>query len=142
MKRDITEFVFRCLTCQQVKLEHQKLSALLQPLLILEWKWKRVTMDFVTGLPRTSAGYNSIWVIMDQLTKFTHFLPVKTTYSMARYARLYIKRIMCLYGVPISIVSDKGPQFTSRFWKKLQEGLGNRLHFSMAFHPQIDGQSK
>src|SRR5262249_18941617 len=142
MKRDIAEFVSRCLTCQQVKLEHQKPSGLLQPLPIPEWKWERVTMDFVTGLPRTSAHFDSIWVIVDRLTKSAHFLPVKTTYSVARYARLYIERIVCLHGVPISIVSNRGPQFTSRFWKKLQEGLGTILDFSTAFHPQTDGQSK
>src|SRR5262249_25627994 len=99
-------------------------------------------MDFVTGLPRTSTGFDSIWVIVDRLTKSAHFLPVKTTYSVAKYAKLYIERIVCLHGLPVSIVSDRGPQFTSRFWKKLQEGLGTRLDFSTAFHPQTDGQSE
>ena len=142
MKKDVAEFVSKCLTCQQVKLEHQKPSGLLQPLPIPEWKWENITMDFVTGLPRTSAGYDSIWVIVDRMTKSAHFLPMKTTFSIAKYARVYIERIVSLHGIPVSIVSDRGPQFTSRFWRKLQEELGTRLDFSTAFHPQTDGQSE
>ena len=92
-------------------------------------------MNFVVGLPRTSVGYDSIWVIVDCLTKSTHFLPVKTTYGATRLARLYIDRIVCLHGVPVSIVSDRGPQFTS-------QELGTRLDFSTVFHPQTDGQSE
>src|SRR5262249_55019614 len=122
--------------------EHQKLFGLLQPLPILKWKWERVTMNFMTGLPRMSVSYYSIWVIVDRLMKFAHFLPVKTTYSVAKYARLYIERIVCLHGVSVSIVSDRGPQFISRFWKKLQEGLGTRLAFSIAFYPQTNKQSE
>ena len=94
----------------------------------------------MTRLPRTSAGYDSIWVIVDRMTKSAHFLPVKTTFSVARYARVYIERIVSLHGIPVSIVSDRGPQFTSRFWRKLHEELGTRLDFSTAFHPQTDGQ--
>ena len=109
MKKDVAEFVSKCLTCQQVKLEHQKPSGLLQPLPIPEWKWENITMDFVTGLPRTSAGYDSIWVIVDRMTKSAHFLHVKTTFSVARYARVYIERIVSLHGIPVSIVSDRGP---------------------------------
>ena len=78
--------------------------------------------------------YDSIWVIIDRLTKSAHFLPVKTTYGAARLAKLYIERIVCLYGVLISIVSGRGPQFTSWFWRKLQEELGTRLDFSTALH--------
>jgi len=99
-------------------------------------------MNFVTGLPQTTRGYDSIWVIVDRLTKLAHFLPAKTTYSVAQYARLYIREIVRLHGVPASIISDRGPQFTSRFWRKLQEALGTQLNFSTAFHPQKDGQSE
>ena len=142
LKRDVAEFVASCLTCQQVKVEHQSLTGLLQELSIPEWKWDRVTMDFVVGLPRTRKGYDSIWVIVDRLTKSAHFLPVHTTYTVAQYAQLYIQHIVSLHGVPTSIVSDRGPQFTSRFWQKLQEALGTQLDFSTAFHPQTDGQSE
>ena len=77
MKRDVADFVSKCLTCQQVKLEHQRSSGLLQQLPIPEWKWDMISMDFISGLPRTSSGYDAIWVIVDRLTKTTHFLPIK-----------------------------------------------------------------
>ena len=80
-------------------------------------------MDFIVGLPRTLAGYDSIWVIVDRLTKVAHFIPVRTNYTGAKLAELYMTRIVCLHGVPKKIVSDRGSQFTSRFWKKLHESL-------------------
>ena len=99
-------------------------------------------MDFVVGLPRLRDGYDSIQMIVDRLTKLAHFLPVKATYSIAKLAKLYVNHIVCLHGVPVSIVSDRGSVFTSRFWKKLQEAMGTRLDFSTTFHPQTDGQSE
>ncbi|EOX99963.1 Uncharacterized protein TCM_009073 [Theobroma cacao] len=142
LKRDVAKFVSKCLVCQQVKAEHQKPARLLQPLPVPEWKWEHIAMDFVTGLPRTSGGYDSIWIVVDRLTKSAHFLSVKTTYGAAQYARVYVDEIVRLHGIPISIVSDRGAQFTSRFWGKLQEALGTKLDFSTAFHPQTDGQSE
>ncbi|KZV54294.1 hypothetical protein F511_31650 [Dorcoceras hygrometricum] len=134
MKRDIARFVSECLTCQLVKAEHQRPAGLLKPLSIPEW--------FVAGLPKTVEGYNSIWVIIDILTKSSHFLPVKTTYDVSRYVNLYVKKIVRLHGVPVSIVSDRDPKFTSAFWKSLHRSLGTKLTFSIAFHPQTDGQSE
>ncbi|XP_075515465.1 uncharacterized protein LOC142550112 [Primulina tabacum] len=93
----------------QVKIEHQRPAGLLQSLPIPQWKWEHITMDFVTGLPRTQKGFNSIWVIVDRLTKSSHFLPVKTTYSMNQYAEAYIQEIVRLHGIPVSIVSDRDP---------------------------------
>ena len=93
-------------------------------------------MDFVVGLPRTRAGFDAIWVIVDRLTKSAHFLPVRTKFSLDRLANLYINEIVRLHGVPVTIVSDRDPRFTSRFWPKLQNALGTTLHFSTAFHPQ------
>ncbi|EOX93994.1 DNA/RNA polymerases superfamily protein [Theobroma cacao] len=142
MKRDIAKFVAKCLTCQQIKAEHQKSSGTLQPLPIPEWKWEHVTMDFVLGLPRTQSGKDAIWVIVDRLTKSAHFLAIHSTYSIERLARLYIDEVVRLHGVPISIVSDRDPRFTSRFWPKFQEALGTKLRFSTSFHPQTDGQSE
>ncbi|KAL5836129.1 hypothetical protein ACOSQ4_015626 [Xanthoceras sorbifolium] len=142
MKKEVIEFVNRCLTCQQVKAEHQVPSGLLQPIAIPEWKWDRITMDFVTGLPLTRSKHDAVWVIVDRLTKSAHFLPVRTDYSLDRLAELYIREIVRLHGVPVSIISDRDPRFTSRFWKKFQEALGTRLSFSTAFHPQTDGQSE
>jgi len=142
MKKDIANFVSSCLTCQQVKAEHQRPAGLLQEIQIPEWKWERVTMDFVVGLPRTLRGYDSVWVIVDRLTKSAHFLPVKTTYGGVKYAQIFMNEIVRLHGVPISIISDRGSQFTSRFWRSFQEDLGTRADLSTAFHPQTDGQSE
>ena len=97
-------------------------------------------MDFVTGLPRTRRQHDSIWVIVDRLTKSTHFLPVSNDDSLDKLAKLYVEEIVRLHGVPISIVSDRDPRFTSRFWYSLQDAMGTRLHFSTTFHPQTDGQ--
>ena len=93
-------------------------------------------------MPRTRSGYDSIWVVVDHLTKVAHFIPVKTTYTSAKLAKIYMTRIVCLHGVPRSIVSDRGTQFTSKFWNQLHQTLGNRLEFSTTFHPQTDGQTE
>ncbi|KAK3129330.1 hypothetical protein QOZ80_6BG0477810 [Eleusine coracana subsp. coracana] len=142
MKRDVADYVAVCDTCQRVKAEHQRPAGLLQPLKIPEWKWEQVGMDFIVGLPRTQSGYDSIWVIVDRLTKVAHFIPVKTTYSGAKLAELYMSRIVCLHGVPMKIVSDRGSLFTSRFWEKVHESLGTKLNFSSVYHPQTDGQTE
>ena len=99
-------------------------------------------MDFVHGLPRSSEGHTGVWVIVDRLTKSAHFLPIPGKIPVSRLARLYVKEIVRLHGVPVSIVSDRDSQFTSEFWKALQRAMGTRLHFSTAFHPQTDGQSE
>jgi hypothetical protein len=140
MKRDIVEYVSLCDTCQRVKAEYQRPTGLLQPLKIPEWKWEEIGMDFIVGLPRTQAGYDSIWVIVDNLTKVAQFIPVKTTYSGAKLVELYMSRIVCLHGVPKKIVSDRGSQFTSKFWDKLHVSIDTKLNFSSAYHPQTDGQ--
>ncbi|GJW19459.1 putative reverse transcriptase domain-containing protein [Tanacetum coccineum] len=106
------------------------------------WKWEGIAMDFVTKLPRTSSGHDTIWVIVDRLTKSAHFLPMREDYKMERLARLYLNEIVARHGVPISIISDRDSRFTSRFWQSLQEALGTRLDMSMAYHPQTDGQSE
>ncbi|WVZ63251.1 hypothetical protein U9M48_012896 [Paspalum notatum var. saurae] len=142
MKRPVAEYVAVCDTCQRVKAKHQRPAGLLQPLKVPEWKWEEITMDFVVGLPRTQKGYNSIWVVVDRLTKVAHFIPVNTTYSGARLAELYISRIVCLHGVPKKIISDRGSQFTSRFWEQLHDSLDTKLRFSTAYHPQTDGQTE
>ena len=92
-------------------------------------------MDFVVGLPLTGRKHDSVWVIVDRLTKSAHFLLVRTDYSFDKLAELYIKKIVWLQGIPISIISDRDPRFISRFWRKLLEALGTRLNFSTAFHP-------
>ncbi|KAL0549645.1 hypothetical protein IC582_014132 [Cucumis melo] len=142
MKREVAEFVSRCLVCQQVKAPRQKPAGLLQPLSIPEWKWENVSMDFITGLPRTLRGFTVIWVVVDRLTKSAHFVPGKSTYTASKWAQLYMSEIVRLHGVPVSIVSDRDARFTSKFWKGLQTAMGTRLDFSTAFHPQTDGQTE
>ncbi|GJU15295.1 reverse transcriptase domain-containing protein [Tanacetum coccineum] len=106
------------------------------------WKWEGIAMDFVTKLPRTSSGHDTIWVIVDRLTKSAHFLPMRKVYKMERLARFYLNEIVARHGVPISIISDRDSRFTSRFWQSMQEVLGTRLDMSTAYHPQTDGQSE
>ncbi|KAI3523729.1 hypothetical protein L1887_02080 [Cichorium endivia] len=142
MKKDIGEYVGKCLTCSKVKAEYQKPSGLLQQPEIPEWKWEQISMDFVTKLPRTARGHDSIWVIVDRLTKSAHFLPVREDFKMDKLARIYIDEIVARHGVPISIISDRDSRFTSWFWKSLQKALGTRLDLSTAYHPQTDGQSE
>ena len=99
-------------------------------------------MYFITKLPRTSSNHDSIWVIVDRLTKSAHFLPIREDYTMDRLAKIYIKEIVTRHGVPISIISDRDSRFTSRFWQSMQKALGTRLDMSTAYHPQTDGQTE
>ena len=140
MKRHVGDFVRRCLMCQQIKAEHQKPAGLLQPLEVAEWKWEHITMDFVTHLPRTQQKHDTVWVIVDRLTKLAHFLAMWMTFALERFYRLNIREIVRLHGVPVSIVSDRDPRFTAHFWKSFQEAMGTRLTMSTALHPQTDGQ--
>ncbi|PKI35902.1 hypothetical protein CRG98_043708 [Punica granatum] len=142
MKKEIAEYVAKCLVCQQVKAEHQHPSGLLQPLPVPEWKWEKITMNFVSGLPRTGRGHDSIWVIVDRLTKSAHFLQAKTTFGADQLAQLFIKEIVRLHGVPASIVSDRGSYFTSKYWNSFVTALGTKLNLTTAFHPESDGQSE
>ena len=121
MKRDIADFVSKCPNCQQVKVEHQRPCGLAQNFEIPEWKWEMINMDFITGLPRSRKQHDSIWVIVDRMTKSAHFFAVKTTDTAEDYARLYIREIVKLHGVPLSIISDRGTQFTSQFWRSFQK---------------------
>ena len=142
MKKDVAEWVSKCLTCQRVKAEHQRPSGLIQPLEIPEWKWEHIAMDFVVGLPMTKTNHDAIWVIIDRLTKSAHFLPIKETYTVDRLVDIYLKEIVVRHGVPVAIVSDRDPRFNSRFWRSFQTCVGTKLNMSTAYHPQTDGQSE
>ncbi|KAD0254408.1 hypothetical protein E3N88_44556 [Mikania micrantha] len=142
MKKDIALYVGKCLTCSKVKAERQKPSGLLQQPEIPQWKWEQISMDFITKLPRTPRGFDSIWVIVDRLTKSAHFLPIREDYKMEKLATLYINEIIVRHGTPTSIISDRDSRFTSRFWQSLQKALGTRVNLSTAYHPQTDGQSE
>jgi len=115
MKREIADFVARCLTCQKIKAEHQKPGGLLQPLPIPMWKWEHITMDFIVGLTRTQRRHDAIWVVVDRLTKSAHFLAIKTTCNAKQLAELYIQEIVRLHGGPLSIVLDRDTKFSSKF---------------------------
>ncbi|GKC93545.1 reverse transcriptase domain-containing protein, partial [Tanacetum coccineum] len=118
-----------------VKAEYQKPSGLLQQPELPVWKWERITMDFITELLRNPSGYDSIWVIVDCLTKSALVLPMKETDSMEKLTQLYLKEIVCRHEVPISIILDRDSQFASIFCKSLQRALGTRLDMSTAYHP-------
>ncbi|GKA30546.1 putative reverse transcriptase domain-containing protein [Tanacetum coccineum] len=141
MKADIATYVSKCLTCAKVKSEHQKPSGLLQQPEIPVWKWERITMDFVSGLPRTPSEYYTIWVIVYRLIKSAHFLPMKNTDTMEKLTQLYLNEVVCRHGVPVSIISDRDSYFTSRFWKSLQKALGTNLDMNMLRAYVIDFRS-
>ncbi|GJS72993.1 putative reverse transcriptase domain-containing protein [Tanacetum coccineum] len=138
----IAEYVGKCLTCSRVKAECQKPSGLLVQPEIPMWKYERITMDFITKLPTTSNEHDTILVIIDCLTKSTHFIPTREKDSMETLTRLYIKEIVSRHGMPISIILDHDSHFTSRFWQSLQNALGTQLDMITAYHPETDEQSK
>ncbi|GJZ92859.1 putative reverse transcriptase domain-containing protein [Tanacetum coccineum] len=142
MKADIATYVSKCLTCAKVKAEHQRPSGLLVQPKIPEWKWDNITMDFVTKLPKSSQGYDTIWVIVDRLTKSAIFTPMKETDPLDKLARMYLKEVVTRHGIPVSIICDRDPRFASNFWRSLQNALGTNLDMSTAYHPQTDGQSE
>ncbi|GJR35093.1 putative reverse transcriptase domain-containing protein, partial [Tanacetum coccineum] len=142
MKADIATYVSKCLTYAKVKAEHQRPSGLLVQPKIPEWKWDNITIDFVTKLLKTSQGYDTIWVIVDRLTKSAIFTPMRETDPMDKLARIYLKEVVTRHGIPISIICDRDPWFVSNFWRSLQNALGTNLDMSTAYHPQTDGQSK
>ncbi|GKC47695.1 putative reverse transcriptase domain-containing protein [Tanacetum coccineum] len=142
MKANIATYVSKCLTCAKVKAEHQRPSGLLVQPEIPQWKWDNITMDFVTKLPKSSQGYDTIWVIVDRLTKSAIFMPMRETDPMDKLARMYLKEVVTKHGIPVSIICDRDPRFASNFWKSLQKALGTSLDMSTAYHPQTDGQSE
>jgi hypothetical protein len=142
MKVDIAKYVASCGICQKAKAEHKRPAGLLKPLEVLEWKWENIAMDFVVGLPRSPCGKDAIWVIIDRLTKVSHFIPMKQTSSAADLVSLYIKEVVRLNGVPKFIVLDQDSKFVSKFWQSLHNAMASKLDMSVAFHPQTDGQSE
>nr|GEW70325.1 putative reverse transcriptase domain-containing protein [Tanacetum cinerariifolium] len=142
MKANIATYVCKCLTCAKVKAEHQRPSRLLIQPVISEWKWDNIMMDFITKLPKSSKGFNTIWVIMDQLTKSAHFLPIRENDPLDKLARLYLNRIVARHGIAVSIICDRDGRFTSNFWKSFQKALGRDLSMSTAYHLETDGQSE
>ncbi|GJX28721.1 putative reverse transcriptase domain-containing protein [Tanacetum coccineum] len=142
MKADIATYVSKCLICAKVKAEHQRPSGLLVQPEIPQWKSDNIMMDFVTKLPKSSQGYDTIWVIVDRLTKFAIFVPMSETGPMEKLARMYLKDVVTRHGIPVSIICDQDPRFASIFWRSIKKALGTSLDMTTAYHPQTDGQSE
>ena len=142
MKKEVAEYLGRCLEYQQIKAEHQHPAGLLHPLPIPKWKWETISIDFITGMPKSKRKNDSIMVVVDKLRKSAHFIPIKSTYRAVQIANIFMQNIFKLHGVPKMIISDYDVKFTSAFWKALFEGLGTQLHFSTTYHPQMDGQAE
>jgi transposase InsO family protein len=134
--------VARCLECQQVKAEHRHPAGLLQPHAIPKSKWEVTSMDFIVGLPLTARRHDSIFIVVDTLTKSAHFIPMCMMYQVPYIARVFISEIVRRHGVPKRIISDRGSVFTRHFWMSFQEALGTQLNFSTAYHPETNGQTK
>nr|GEY33882.1 putative reverse transcriptase domain-containing protein [Tanacetum cinerariifolium] len=142
IEAEIATYVRKCLTCAKVKAEHQMPSGLLVQPKIPEWNWDNITMDFITKLPKSSQGYDTIWVIVDRLTKSAIFVPMRETDPMKKLARIYLKEVVVSHGIHVSIICDRDPRFTLDFWKSLQKALGTSLNMSTAYHPETNGQSE
>ncbi|GKD38500.1 putative reverse transcriptase domain-containing protein [Tanacetum coccineum] len=142
MKANIATYVSKCLTCAKVKAEHQRPSGLLVQPDIPQWKWDNITMDFVTKLPKSSQGYDTIWVIVDRLTKSEIFIPMRETDPMDKLASMYLKKVVTRHGIPLLIICDRNPRFASNLWRSLQNALGTSLDMSTTYHPQTDRKSE
>ncbi|GJP46957.1 hypothetical protein CLOM_g6194 [Closterium sp. NIES-68] len=142
MADDVQKFVTSCDTCQRMKSSKQKKAGLLQPLPVPEQPWQVVSLDFITGLPPTSSGHDAILVVIDKFSKMGHFIPTHTTARTEETAQLFVRHIISRHGIPTTLISDRDPKFTSRFWKELMSLLGTKLAMSSAYHPQTDGQTE
>jgi hypothetical protein len=142
MKREIVEYISKCMECQKVKVEHRHHAWLLHPLPIPKWKWEVVTMDFITRLPRTIKQHDSIMVVVDKLTKVAHFIPMKVTHKATNVVDIYMMEVAQLHGIPKTIVSDRDPKFTSKFWRGLFKGFETNLNFSAAYHHEFNRQTE
>jgi hypothetical protein len=142
MKREAARYVSECDTCRKVKADYMKPGGLLQLLSIIEWKWDDISMDFIVGLPMTARKFDSIWVIVDRLSKSAHFILVNTNYKVQKNAEIYIACVLYLHGVPKTIIFDRGSQFVARFWEQQHSSLETHLIHSLVYHPQTDGQTE
>ena len=142
MFTDCTNYVQTCVSCQRNKRTSGKPTGLLQPLNIPHAPWESVSTDFITGLPRTKAGFDAIIVFVDRLTKYVHLAPTHTICTATAWADLFMQHVFCNHGLPLSIVSDRGTQFAGHFSKALADKLRITWNLSTAFHPQTDGQTE
>jgi hypothetical protein len=141
MKKEVPNYIARCLECQRVNIDHRNPAGFLQPLPILEWKWEVFTVNFITNFPITVKQHDSMMLMVDKLTKETHFIPVKTTHKASNIANIYMKEVVRLHGVPKAIVSDRYPKFTYNFWKGFFKGFETNFNLSTVYHLDSDGKT-
>ncbi|GJP71568.1 hypothetical protein CLOP_g2389 [Closterium sp. NIES-67] len=142
MADDVQKFVTSCATCQRMKSSKQKKTGLLQPLPIPEQPWQVVSLDFISGLPTTTSGHDAILVVIDKFSKMGHFIPTHTTARTEETAQLFVRYIISQHGIPTTLISNRDPKFTSKFWKELMTLLGTKLAMSSAYHLWTDGQTE
>jgi hypothetical protein len=134
MKKDVANYISKCMEYQRVKVDHRHLASFLQPLPILEWKWEVVIIDFISKFPKTTRKHNSIMVVVDKLTKVAHFIPIKLDHKETNIANIYLKEIIKLHGIPKEIILERDPKFSSNFWKILIKGFDTNMNFSTTYH--------
>ena len=140
MKKDALEFTKQCLVCQKVKGERVKIPEKLQPLVdIPQMKWECISMNFIPGIPKVVGNFDSIFVVVDKLTKVSHLIPTRTTASASDIAQLFVREIVRLHGVSARIISDRDAKFTSKFWTAMFQSLGTQLNLSSLYHPETNG---
>jgi transposase InsO family protein len=139
VRKDVIQYVTTCASCQRNKARNVKSGGLLQPLQVPEGRWYSVSMDYITGLPCTAAGYDAVYVVLDRLTKMAHFVPCTKDVTAEGTADLFVREVVRLHGYPLEIISDRDSKFASKFWQRLFEQLGVQQRMSTAFHPQTDG---
>jgi hypothetical protein len=142
VKADIVNYVAKCLECQQVKAKHRHSAGLLQPRVILESKWEVISMDFIIGFPLTARRHDLIFIVVNTLTKISHFIPVYMMYQAPNIARFFSSEIVRLHRMPKIIISNRGSVLTGQFWTSFQETLGTQLNFNNAYHPETDRKTE
>jgi len=141
MRKQVDQYVQNCHTCQHSRTSRHATFGVLQPLSVPEKPWKNISMDFEVGLPECE-GFDAVWVVVDRLSKMRHFITCHTTIDAVQLAKLFLREVVCLHGLPRTIVSDRGPQFASTFWGQICSQLGVDRRMSTAFHSQMDGQTE
>ena len=142
LQTDVRDYVLSCRSCQENKARNQNLPGLLQPIPTPPRRWQQISMDLITQLPRSSNGFDAIFVVVDKFSKMIHCIPTTTTVTAVQLARIFFREIVRHHGFPSSIISDRDPRFTSSFWTQLWKQIGTTLALSTAYHPETDGQTE